>query len=107
MREWETHFGFIQGAARHRVPRTLGPTRRIARLVQGDRIEHKSKGGTIMIINKFMLLALGGCVAVVTAYVVRRQDREEATKRLQEDLHTWEGEGGLPAPPPARPGAAP
>ena len=59
-----------------------------------------------MIINKFTLLALAGCVAVVTAYAVRRQDRQEAIKRLEEDLQTWEGEGGLPAPPPARPGAA-
>jgi len=55
-------------------------------------------------INKFVLLALAGCVAVVTAYAVRRQSRDEA-KRLEEDLQTWEGEGGLQAPPPSRPAA--
>ena len=59
-------------------------------------------------INKFVLLALTGCVAVVTAYVVSRQRREE-TKCFEEALQTWEGEGGLPAPAPAppRPAAAP
>ena len=59
-----------------------------------------------MIANRFLLLALtlGACAAVV--YAVGRKSRQSEKKQLRQDLRTWEGEGGNPAPSRARPAAA-
>ncbi len=56
-----------------------------------------------MTLNKFLMLALTGCVAAVSAYAIRRHAGRGEAKRDAEDLQTWEGEGGQPPPPAARP----
>jgi len=59
-----------------------------------------------MLINRLHILAaaLTGCAVAASAYVMRNRIRREKTKRLNEDLSTWEGEGGKPASPEERPG---
>ncbi len=59
-----------------------------------------------MIANRFLLLALtlGACAAA--AYTVGRHSRQTEAKQLKEDLRTWEGEGGNPAPSKPHPAAS-
>lgn len=54
-----------------------------------------------MLINRFSILAaaLTGCAVAASAYVVRDRARRRRALQLREDLSTWEGEGGQPAPP--------
>jgi hypothetical protein len=56
--------------------------------------------------NKSLLLALavGVCAAVV--YAVSRNARASEKTQLKEDLRTWEGEGGNPAPSSTHPTAS-
>ena len=51
--------------------------------------------------NKFIILALAltGGMAAVSAYAVRRNAQRREAKLHEEDLRTWEGEGGKPASP--------
>jgi hypothetical protein len=53
----------------------------------------------IMMVNKLyvLTLALTGCAAAVSAYVVRHHSRREEARQHKDVLHTWEGEGGKPA----------
>jgi streptomycin 6-kinase len=62
------------------------------------RIQPAYSRKAIMIANGSLLLALTrrACAAVVHA--VGRKSREGEKKQLKEDLRTWEGEGGNPAP---------
>ena len=55
--------------------------------------------------NKSLLLALlvGACAAAI--YAVSRNSRDSEKKQLKENLRTWEGEGGNPAPSSAPPAA--
>lgn len=52
-----------------------------------------------MMVNKLyvLTLALTGCAAAVSAYVIRHQFRRQEAKQHKDDLRTWEGEGGKPA----------
>ena len=58
--------------------------------------------------NKFYVLAavLTGCVVAASAVFVRQRSRREVLLQHKEDLRTWEGEGGKPAPNAARPAPA-
>lgn len=48
--------------------------------------------------NRFFILALALTgVAAASAYAVRRNAERCEAKLHQEDLQTWEGEGGKPA----------
>lgn len=53
-----------------------------------------------MSINRLSVLAaaLTGCAFAATAYVFRDRARRRRATQLKQDLNTWEGEGGLPAP---------
>jgi len=55
--------------------------------------------------NKFIILALAltGAVAAASAYAIRRSAQRCEAKLHKEDLQTWEGEGGKPAPPATHP----
>ena len=54
----------------------------------------------ITMANKLYILALAltGCAAAASAYLVRNRSRRQAVQEHKEDLRTWEGEGGKPAP---------
>ena len=58
-----------------------------------------------MLINRLHILAaaLTGCAIAASAYVMRTRSRRQETKRLKDDLSTWEGEGGKPASSDDRP----
>ena len=56
-----------------------------------------------MTVNKFFRLALIGCVAATSAYVIRQHSRRQEAQQHKDDLRTWEGEGGNPAPSAVRP----
>ena len=58
-----------------------------------------------MMVNKIKILALAlaGCAVAATAAVFRGNSRREEAQKKKEDLATWEGEGGKPAAPAARP----
>ena len=59
--------------------------------------------------NKLYVLAaaLTGCAVAVSAVFIRQRSRREALLQHKEDLRTWDGEGGKPAPNDARPVPAP
>ena len=50
-------------------------------------------------VNKLYILALAltGCGAAASAYAVRHYSRRQQAQQHEDDLHTWEGEGGKPA----------
>ena len=58
--------------------------------------------------NKFVVLALAltGGVAAASAHAIRRNARRSEAILHKEDLQTWEGEGGKPAPSVVRPAQA-
>jgi len=41
---------------------------------------------------------LTACAVAVSVYVFRERARHQSALQLSEDLSTWEGEGGQPAP---------
>jgi hypothetical protein len=49
-----------------------------------------------------LALALTGCAAA-SAYLARHRSRRQAVQEHKDDLRTWEGEGGKPAPVAAHP----
>ena len=55
--------------------------------------------------NKLYVLAiaLAGCAVAASASVIRHYSRREEAQQRKEELSTWEGEGGNPAPSAARP----
>jgi hypothetical protein len=54
----------------------------------------------IAMVNKLFILgaALAGCTLAISALVIRQRSRHDALLQHKEDLRTWEGEGGKPAP---------
>lgn len=56
-------------------------------------------------INKLPVLvaALMGCAVAASAVLLRQRAHREALLQHKEDLRTWEGEGGTPAPGAVRP----
>ncbi len=58
-----------------------------------------------MLINRLYVLAaaLTGCAVAASAYVFCDRARRQKAQRLSDALSTWEGEGGKPASPDARP----
>jgi hypothetical protein len=63
-----------------------------------------------MINTRFFFLSLTAAGCAAAAYRIGRHTRQLEKRQLKEDLRTWEGEGGTPAPseapPVALPGAA-
>ena len=57
-----------------------------------------------MIANGSLLLEVTRTACAAVVHAVGRKSREGDKKQLKEDLRTWEGEGGNPAP--SRAGAA-
>lgn len=51
-------------------------------------------------------LALVGCAAGISAYVIRRRNRREKAREHQNALEVWENEGGIVAAPVARAASA-
>jgi hypothetical protein len=58
--------------------------------------------GIVMTVNPLYLLALAGCATVASVYAIRRQSRIRRSQKQEEELDTWEGEGGKPALPGAK-----
>ena len=58
-----------------------------------------------MMVNKIYVLAvaLAGCAVAASASVFGSRSRRAEAQKKKEDLATWEGEGGKPAAPAARP----
>lgn len=57
--------------------------------------------------HKFSILAavatLTACAVAASVHVFRDRARQRRALQLREDLSTWEGEGGQPAPSKVRP----
>ena len=58
--------------------------------------------------NKIPMLALAltGCAVAASAYLIGHHSRRQDAQQHKDDLSTWEGEGGTPAPSAARPAQA-
>ena len=54
----------------------------------------------VMMGNKLYVLALAltGCAVAASAFFVRHLSRRQDAQQNKDDLRTWEGEGGKPAP---------